>query len=370
MMMSRYAALLTDYCLRVVPGERVLIRSTPLALPLVEAVHAAVIQNGGIPVVQLSTSQIDKQTIESDRPEVWLTSSQFYRNAVDQFQCILTISAPENSRTLASSDPAILSRHSLAQGDVKTRFMTRSGTGELKWCLCLYPTPSLAQDAQMGTAEFETFVFDACGLFEMDPVGYWLGVSRSQQVIVDQLNQSKQIRYASDDMDISFSVDGRRWINSDGRRNMPSGEVFTSPVESSVNGHIRFDFPVIYQGIEMTNTRFEVIDGKIEKWSATSGQTALDGLMAQPGARYFGEVAIGTNTKIQRHIKNILFDEKIGGTIHMAIGASYPETGGKNESPIHLDFIAEMRISGQIYSDGALIYEKGQFLAPFCLDRG
>ena len=254
MIMSKYAALLTNYCLRVSPGEKVLIRSTPLGLPLVEAVHAEVIRKGGIPIVQLSTGQLDRQTIESDRPEVWETSSTLYRDAVTSFDCILTISAPENSRTLASADPGILSRHSLAQSDVKRQFMTRSASGDLKWCLCLFPTPSLAQDAQMGTVEFLDFVMDACGLTEPDPVAYWLGVSRFQQVIVDRLNQAKQIRYVFDDMDISFSVEGRRWINSDGRRNMPSGEVFTSPVESSVNGHIRFDFPVIYQGIEITNT--------------------------------------------------------------------------------------------------------------------
>ena len=361
-MMIPYAQLLTDYCLRVAPGDHVLIRSTPLATPLIEAVHQFVIDRGGIPVVHLSTNQLDRQTILSDRSDVWIAASQGYTEAVSRFQCILTISAPENSRTLASATSDILRRHSMAQSDTKNRFMSRSASGDLKWCLCLYPTPSLAQDAQMGTEEFSQFVYDACGLYEPDPVAYWQSISLHQQTIVDRLNTANQIRYRSDAMDIIFSVEGRRWINSDGRRNMPSGEVFTSPVEQSVNGYIQFDFPVIYQGIEIVNARFEVIDGKIETWTATAGKSALDGLMDQSGARYFGEAAIGTNNKIQRHIKNILFDEKIGGTIHMAIGASYPETGGKNESPVHLDFIAEMRNSGQIFADNELIYEKGGFL--------
>ncbi len=360
--LQKYADLLVTYCLRVGPGQRVYIRSTALALPLIEKVQLAVLKAGGFPVTSISSSELDRQLIEFGNRDAWDTAGQGYHNAVDTFNAILTISAPENSRTMASLSQYHHTAYAAHHADTKTQFMTRSSIGDLKWCLCVYPTPALAQDAGMSTTEFTEFVAMACGLNEPDPAAFWTALSHTQQGIVDRLNQVKTVQYFSDHMDITFSVDGRRWINSDGRRNMPSGEVFSSPVENSVNGHVQFDFPLIYNGNELRDIRFQVKDGEIVEWTAGTGQATLDALMAIPGARRFGEVAIGTNPNIQRHTKNILFDEKIGGTIHMAIGASYPETGGLNESSVHLDFIAEMRVNGRILADGQLIYEKGRFL--------
>jgi len=361
---KKYSHLLVNYCLKISPGDRVLIKTSTLGVSLAERVHADVIRLGGIPIIQISTSQIERQVIESGSQSIWSEAHRSYERAVNNFEAILTIAAPENSRALASIPSQVMEEYTLFGTTTKRLFMERSGTGALRWALCLYPTPSLAQDAGMSTNEFTEFLVKACGLDLDDPAQYWLNISEKQSRIVDFLNKKHSIRYRSDDLDITFSVSGRRWINSDGRRNMPSGEVFTSPVETSVNGYVYFDFPVLYEGTEISGVRFEVNDGTIVNYSASTGGDALERIMAIPGARHFGEVAIGTNQNIQRHIKNILFDEKIGGTIHMAIGASYPETGGTNQSAIHLDFIADMRKSGEIYADGELIFRNGEFIFP------
>jgi len=213
----------------------------------------------------------------------------------------------------------------------------------------------------MSLKEYEDFVYSACRLDEDDPVAAWLEVRKEQQRFVDHLNKSSEIHYQSEDVDILFSCKGRTWINSDGKANMPSGEVFTGPVEDSVNGRINFTYPAIIMGNEVENVELEVKEGRVEKWSATRGQDLLDHIFTLDGARYFGEVAVGTNYRVQRFTKNMLFDEKIGGTIHMAIGQSYIQTGGTNQSPIHIDMIADMN-SGRITSDGDLIYENGKFL--------
>lgn len=183
-----------------------------------------------------------------------------------------------------------------------------------------------------------------------------------QQRIVDFLNTKKQIRYVTKDTDIAFPFEGRQWINSDGKHNMPSGEVFTTPVEDTVNGKIRFTYPGIFMGQEIEDISFEVKNGEIVKWNAKKGKELLDKLFEIPGTKRFGEAAIGTNYGIKKFIKNMLFDEKIGGTIHMAVGASYPETGGKNQSSVHWDLLADMTDGGKIYADNELIYENGKFL--------
>jgi len=227
--------------------------------------------------------------------------------------------------------------------------------------LCQYPTNASAQEAGMSLEEYQNFVFTACHLYSEDPAAEWRKIRAEQQRYVDFLNQAKKITYKGPQTDITFSVAGRTWINSDGRVNMPSGEVFSGPIEDSVNGTVHFDYPSIYLGREVSGVTFEVVNGEIKEWSAERGQEVLEEVMAVEGARYFGEVAIGTNYNVQQATKNILFDEKIGGTIHMAVGQSYIQTGGKNKSVIHWDLISDMT-EGEIWADGERIYEKGKFL--------
>jgi aminopeptidase len=214
----------------------------------------------------------------------------------------------------------------------------------------------------MSKSEYRQFVYSACFLNEDDPIAKWQELKKNQQRIVDYLNDKTKIRYVGRDIDISFSAKGRKWINCAGDKNMPDAEVFTSPVDDSVNGKVRFSYPGLYLGQEIEDITLEVKDGLVVKWDAKKGKSLLDKIMEIPGARRFGEAAIGTNTGIKKFTKNMLFDEKMAGTIHMALGAAIPEAGGKNESAIHWDMLADMHDGGQIYADDVLIYRNGQFL--------
>ncbi len=359
---ERYARLLVHYCLELKPGERVQINSTHLAEPLLQALQREILQAGALP--HFHTSFRDQERLflahASDEQMDYVPTS--YRESMEEFEAYLVIIAPFNTKDLQQTDPARSRRLAASRSKSRKIYMQRTATRTMKRNLCLFPTEASAQDAGMSLAEYTDFVYGACMLFEEDPVAAWREVRRKQQAIVDLLNGRKHIRYTGPDIDIQFSTEGRTWINSDGQTNMPSGEVYTSPVENSVNGHIRFSYPGIFMGREIEDIRLEVKDGQVVKWQAARGQELLDELLALPGARYFGEAAIGTNYRIDRLTRNMLFDEKIGGTIHMALGQSYFQTGGKNESDIHWDMLANMRTGGAIYADDEQIYENGEFI--------
>ncbi|MEM6378500.1 MAG: aminopeptidase, partial [Bacteroidota bacterium] len=259
-------------------------------------------------------------------------------------------------------DPEKLKRAQKAYAPIMKTYANRTGTRDLRRSLCLYPTTANAQLAGMSLEEYEHFVFKACKLFEPDPIASWKKVGVEQQKIVDFLNAKEHIHYLGEHVDLQFKTKGRTWINSDGKTNMPSGEVYTSPEEDSVNGHIHFSFPGIFRGNTVEGVTLWVKNGYIEKWEAKSGQNILDEVFTIPGARRFGEAAIGTNYNIQQSTKNILFDEKIGGSVHMAIGQSYQQAGGKNSAAIHWDMITDMTNDGAIFANGQKFYENGRFL--------
>ena len=183
-----------------------------------------------------------------------------------------------------------------------------------------------------------------------------------QQQLVDWLKGKDRVHVRGPHIDLTLSIAGRTFINSDGKRNMPSGEIFTGPVEDSVNGWVRFTYPAIRGGREVEGVEFEFVDGKVVRASADKNEEYLiSQLDSDEGARYLGEFAVGTNYQIQRFTKSILFDEKIGGTVHMAVGAGYPETGSRNRSSVHWDFICDMREDSEILVDGELFYRNGEF---------
>lgn len=213
----------------------------------------------------------------------------------------------------------------------------------------------------MSQAEYADFVYNCCFLYEENPIACWEKLEKDQQKLVDLLNNKTQIQYKGSGIDVRFSTEGKKWINSSGKNNMPSGEVFTAPLENSVNGVVRFSYPGIFMGQEIEDIRLEIKDGQVVKGTADKGQELLNKVLEIPGARGFGEVAIGTNSRVNKFTKNMLFDEKMGGTIHMALGAAYPETGGTNDSAIHWDLLADMN-DGQILADGEVIYDKGKFI--------
>lgn len=232
----------------------------------------------------------------------------------------------------------------------------------MRWCGTQFPTHADAQEASMSLEEYEDFVYDAGLLDREDPVAEWKKISEKQEKWIKYLDSKEELHIVSDGTDIIVNISGRKWINCDGRVNFPDGEIFTSPVEDKINGHITFSFPGIYMGKEIEGIMLEVKEGKVIKATAKKGEDLLQKLLSiDEGASRFGEVAIGTNYGIQRFTKNMLFDEKIGGTVHMAIGDSMADAGGKNKSNIHWDMLCDMRNGGKIYADGELFYDKGKF---------
>ncbi len=359
---NRYAKLLVHYCLDVRPNDMVLIRSTHLATPLLQAVYAEILACGAQAEFLLAFERQESIFYQHVLKDHLGDAPYLYSYAVEKFTHSLMIDAPYDVKELMSVSSLLKSKRRQAFSEVKRCVMQRSASGEFRWVLCVFPTESMASECGMTLSEFQHFVSEACFLHTDDPVAAWKDLGRSQQRVTDFLNSKSLIRYVAPGTDISFSTTGRRWINSDGKRNMPSGEVFTSPVETSVHGYVTFTLPTLYEGRDVSGIYLEVSNGQIVSWTAKEGQDILDDVFQLPGARMFGEAAVGMNPHIQRPIKNILFDEKIGGTAHMAIGASYPEAGGRNESAVHWDMIIDMTHGGQIYADDQLIYQDGIFI--------
>lgn len=361
-MLEKYAQLLCQYSIQAKKGQTVLIKTSTEAIPLVKALYKELLQIGCFVETDIDFEDKDRLFYDYAQDPQLKKPSVFYEKAIHEFDALVRVIAPHNLKSTASVDSDLKKTHQEAMAPLKKKYMERSAKKELKWVLCVYPTQSAAQEAGMSLTEYQDFIFKGCMLDTDNPLDSWNKLSVSQQGIVDRLNKADRIRYVGEKTDISFRTKNRVWINSDGHYNMPSGEVFTGPIENSVNGYIYFSYPTVYEGSDVEGVSLVVKDGVIQEWSAVIGQDVLDRVFAIKGARQFGEVAIGTNYAIQRATKNILFDEKIGGSIHMAIGSSYPETGGKNESAVHWDMIKDMRDGGQIFVDDELIYENGLFI--------
>lgn len=360
--LTAYARLLVHYCLELQEGERLYVRSTTLAEPLVREVYREALAAGAFVETDLAIREQSRLLLTMGSDEQLAFVPQAFRQAMETYDAYLYIRAPFNLREDQNIDPERSKKRSAALSGLMKTYFERTATRDLKRSLCQYPTQAAAQNAGMSLEEYETFVYQACQLHTDDPEQAWLKVRKKQQAIVDHLNQCTQVHYKGPHVDLHFSTKGRTWINSDGRTNMPSGEVYTSPVEDSVNGHIHFSLPGIYQGNEVEGVTLYIENGYIERWEARRGKEFLDHIFSLEGTRRFGEAAVGTNYQIDQITRNILFDEKMGGTVHMAIGQSYLQAGGKNESPVHWDMITDMTDGGEIFADGEKIYENGHFL--------
>jgi aminopeptidase len=268
-----------------------------------------------------------------------------------------------NTKQLTNADPAKQSRRAVARRPLFERLLERAAKKELRWSGTIHPTQAFAQDAEMSLREFEDFVYKASLVHEPDPISAWKKVSKEQQRVTDWLNKARQIHVVGSDTDLKLEVIGRNWINCDGHENFPDGEIFTGPIEESMNGHIRYTYPACLHGREVEDVQLQFKDGKVVKAAAAKNeQFLLKMLETDEGARYVGEFAFGTNPGIQRFTKNTLFDEKIGGTIHIAIGTGYPESGSKNKSAIHWDMVCDLRKGGEVRVDGTLFLKDGEIL--------
>ncbi len=353
---ARFADLLAGYCLEVQPGQEVLVRSTTLAAPLLLEIQRAILERDAWPLLRVelpgATAAFHRHALDrhvDGFPEVsWAEAKKAHAS--------LAIQAPENTRALAGIDPARLAR--AARG----RMALREQALKRRWCSTLWPTNAGAQQAGMSLVDFEAFVQRALFLDQPDPVASWGALHDFQEGLIERLRGAQELRIEAPGTDVTLNVKGRTWVNSDGRRNMPSGEVFTGPHESSANGRMRFGVPSSPAGVEVAGVDLEFRDGLVVAAAAERGEEHLQRALATDGgARRLGEIGIGTNFGIDRAIGATLFDEKIGGTVHLALGRSYPETGGKNESALHWDLICDLRQGGRLTADGETVMQDGRF---------
>jgi len=360
---ANLARTLVEYCVALKPGDLVAISASPRAAPLVTEVYRRALAAGALPYPRLKLPDWDRILLSEGNDDQVTRVSKVDEMVRGKFDALIAIRSAENTRELANVVPARQALRAQANAPLMETFMRRSAAGELRWVGTLYPTPAFAQDAEMSLEEFENFAFGAMYADTDDPVAHWREIRDRQQRIVDWLANKHELAVKGPDVDMTLSIAGRNFINSDGTHNMPSGEVFTGPVEDSVNGWVRFSYPAVTAGREVEGVELRFADGRVVEASAAKNEEfLLSRLDTDPGARYLGEWAIGTNNMIQAFTKNILFDEKIGGTIHMAIGAGYPDTGSKNKSAVHWDMICDMRGGGTIAADGEVFYESGVFL--------
>lgn len=359
---ARMARVLVEYSVEVKEGWEVAVVGSPVALPLIKSICREVISKGAHPYVMLSNPWLEEMLLDEGSEAQLTRINPYSLRMVKESDAIIRILSEENTRSYNNVDPARLGLLKKGAGPIGSGYMQRIMEGR-PHSLTLYPTEAYAQDAEMSLSEFEEFVFKACLLDdERDPAERWREVSHEQQRIVDWLAGKKHLRIEAPGTDLEMSIEGRTFINSDGKRNFPSGEVFTSPVHETVKGHITFTYPASYNGRTVQGVYLKFEDGRVVEHNAGAGGDYLEAMLAlDEGARRLGEFAIGTNTGVTRITRNTLFDEKIAGTIHCALGAAYPNAGGTNTSAIHWDMVTDMK-EGRIVVDGATLYENGKFV--------
>ncbi len=360
---KKLARVLVDHSARIQPGDRVLLEATFAAEPLVRELYALILQRGGHPHPLFTFPEQEKIFYTyADESQLDFVPA-FMQLAYEQFESRIRIHSAMDTRTLSGVDPQRQSRRQRATSKILEAQMRRGAAGEFKWVTTLFPTEAYAREAGMSMKDYEDFVFQANFTELDDPVAAWKQIEREQARIVSWLQGRDKVEVHGPNVDLRLSIKDRVFMNSSGRFNMPDGEVYTGPVEDSVEGWVRFTYPAIYGGrvVEGVQLRFE--QGRVVEASATRNEAfLLQMLDSDPGARYLGEFAVGTNFQIDRFVGHILFDEKIGGTFHMALGAGYPETGSHNKSVIHWDMICDLRTDSEIRVDGDLLYRNGQFV--------
>jgi aminopeptidase len=360
-----FAKILIDHSTHVGSGDRVAITTTTTAEPLVRALYALVLDRGGHPHVLFDLDGQDELLFSHAREDQLDFVPLFHKIAFEEFDVLIKIRAETNTRGLASVDPQRQARRQKAMFSLIQAQLERGADKTLRWVSTLYPTNAYAMESGMGFNEYQDFVFRAMHADEgtPDPVAHWQGVEKEQQRIIDRIQGGDRVELKGPNVDLSLSIKDRVFKNACGEHNMPDGEIYTGPVEDSANGWVRYTYPAMYHGriVEGIELKFE--GGKVVQASAKENEDYLLKMLdTDAGSRYIGEFAIGTNFEIDRFTKSILFDEKIGGTFHMALGAGYPETGSQNKSDIHWDMICDLREDSQIKVDGEVVYKNGEFV--------
>ncbi len=362
--LEKLADVIVNYSVGVKKGQLVRISGSVLSLPLLKEMYRKVLEAGGNPFVRMSAEEMEEIFYKNASDDQLAFLNPLAVDEIDKIDCTIGLWASENTKGLSNVDPKKLGKSAAARKPVMEKYMSRAASGSLRWCGTLYPTMAAAQDAEMSLSEYEDFVFNAGLLHLPDPVAAWKAISERQQRLAYYLNGKSDYHvFAANGTDVRMSVAGKKWINCCGHENFPDGEVFTGPVIESVNGQINFSFPAVHHGRECDGVKLKFKDGQVVDASAEKGQDFLYSMLdMDAGSRFLGECAIGTNYGIKRYTKNTLFDEKIGGTVHFALGAGYPETGNTNQSGLHWDMVVDIRPGGYIEIDGEKFSENGQFL--------
>ncbi len=358
---SKLAQILVQYSTEVKKGDTVLIRGSVAAAPLTREIYREVLKAGAHPTTHILGEGLQEIFFQEAQDHQIDYADPMAEHYMSNFDCFLDTYADYNSRKLSGVPPEKLARVQQARKEVTNIFWTRLSSGDLRWCLAPLPTQSMAQDADMGFPDYYEYLLGTLKLNAEDPVAEWRQLEKRQDAICSFLAGVKEMHFVGEQTDLTMNFEGRKWINCCGKLNLPDGEVFSAPIEDSVNGTIRFSLPGIYQGTEIEDIRLTFKDGQVIEGKASKGEELLGHILEVPGARVLGEVAIGTNDQADRFIKNMLVDEKMGGYVHMALGHA-PLEVGKNKSAIHWDILKDMQVPGSyIEADGEKIYVDGEF---------
>jgi len=360
---ANLAQILVGYSTRVQEGDKVVIEGDSAAEPLLLAVYEETLKAGGLPILNVAVEgqAASYFKLASDAQLDWVSPLSEWM--VDEADVRIAVGASTNTRELSAIPPERQTRRQTATGELMTRAMKRSAEGAYRWCYTLYPTAAYASEAEMSLADYEDFYFGACLTDGPEPLSAWRRASEECKRLSEWIEGHEQVRVTAPGTDITLGIAGRKFIPCDGEHNMPDGEFFTGPVEDSVEGEVTFHLPAVIGGREVSGVRLRFEAGKVVEASAERGEEYLIKLLdTDDGARRLGELGIGTNYAIDRGTREVLLDEKIGGTIHMAVGASYPESGGTNDSAVHTDLVCDLRLGGRLEVDGEVMQEDGKFV--------
>jgi aminopeptidase len=361
--LRRFADVVVGYCAGVERDDLVVLQGTMNVEPLVEQLYESVLRAGGCPTTRVLPELGDLLlTAGSEEQIEWLTPGE--REDVEQADVWIVVEAPSNTKELTAVDPERQALRQRARSRLRERYLERALNGGLRWVLTAFPTNAAAQDAEMSLAEYEEFVYGSALLDADDPVARWREFSGELRRAVELLSAKQELRFLAEGTDITFAVGGRTWVAADGHENFPDGEVFTAPHDESTEGVITFTYPAVFEGRQVDDVRLSFRDGEVVEATASRGEDFLQEMVAvDEGARRVGELAFGLNDAVSVFTRNILFDEKIGGTMHLALGSAYPECGGTNRSALHWDLICDLRSGSEVYADGELVYRDGRFLS-------
>jgi len=358
-----FARILVDYCTRIVPNDRVFIETNTDALPILQEVFKQVLERGGRPYLQMEFPEQRELYFQYMPYEPSAHKNELMAHAYENFEARIRIWSEANTKALTNADPKKQSAWAEGNSPILKSQFGRGAAGTFKWVTTLYPTRGYASQADMGFIEYEDFVYKAVHALEKDPVAYWKNIKQTQEKYIQALKGHERVELKGPNVDLTLSIKDRTFVNSFGLHNMPDGEIFTGPVENSLNGWVKYTYPAVDLGVEVEGAELHFEQGKIIKSSARVREDFLKQMIAtDAGSSYVGEFAFGLNKDIDRFTGHILFDEKIGGSFHMALGNGYPETGSKNSSAIHWDLICDMRQDSEVIVDGELFYKNGEFV--------